>query len=221
MIVYDEPFLREPQGSRIARAWLAAQAAADNSKEKDAILRPAIYRTTYLERFDDGWRFTATDTYWTACAWVGDVIDPDDEVPRHHDAPAAGELPLTSLAVVDHEYRIRDLLGYIVRRTAKLDASKPDTPMLVTIASGRSTDTPTLDPLFDRDRVLVEIPDVEFVAGYVNDVEYPNVARIHDQHRPEDAGALVGGRAAGGGGSSSDHGERRTVHPASWPATGG
>lgn len=186
----DEAFLDERTGSRIARAWLAAQAAADNSKDKDVALRPSIFRTTLVERFDDGWRFTATDTYWTACAWVGDIVDPDKEVPLYHEVPAAGELPLSSVAVVDHEYRIRDLLAFVVRRTAKLDAAHPDTPLLVSVVSGRSADTPTLDPLFDRDRVLVEIPDVETVAGYVNEIEYPNVARIHDQHRPEDSDAL-------------------------------
>lgn len=185
-----EAFLDERAGSRIARAWLAAQSAADTAKDKDAALRPAIFRTTLVERFDDGWRFTATDTYWTACAWVGDIVDREEEIPRYHDLPAAGELPLTSVSVVDHEYRIRDLLSFVVRRTAKVDATHPDTPLVVAIASGRSPSTPTLDPLFDRDRVLVEIPEIETVAGYVNEVEYPNVARIHDQHRPEDSGSL-------------------------------
>lgn len=181
-----EVFLDERAGERIARAWLAAQAAADNAKDKEVALRPSIFRTTLVERFDDGWRFTATDTYWTACAWVGDVIDPEDEIPRYHDLPAAGEAPLTSVAVVDHEYRIRDLLAFVVRRSAKL----PLTPIVVSIVSGRSPDAPTLDPLFDRDRVLVEIPEVEQVAGYVNEIDYPNVARIQDEHRPEDSAAV-------------------------------
>jgi hypothetical protein len=190
-VLQEATWLYTERASRIARAWLAAQAAADNSTDKGTIARPSLFRTTLIEQFTDGLRFTATDSYWTACAWVGHPTDPDDDdCTTYHPAPEAGEAPRRSLPVVDHEYRIRDLLAYIVRRTAKVDAEHPDTRLAIRVEDGRSPDVPTLDPLFDRQLVLVEIPDVETVAGYMNELGYPNVARIHDEHRPENAGHL-------------------------------
>jgi len=179
-----EILLHAEHGSRLARGWLAAQAAAENDAE-----RPALHRTTLIDVFEHGVRFSATDSYWSATAWVGDPEDDSDGAPSMP-APEWDEVPVRSVAVCDHEYRIRDLLSYVVRRTVKVDPEHPDIALTVTVRTERSDEVPTLDPLFDRDRVDVLIPGVEQVAGYVNEVEYPNVARIHWQYDAASATAL-------------------------------
>jgi hypothetical protein len=178
-----ELLLHVEHGSRFARAWLAASLAASNDAE-----RPALHRTVCLERFlDAGYRLTSTDSYWTASAWVGDPVEPDEPHGALYDPPGRGEIPDRTVPIVDHELRIRDLMRFVARRTKKIDAEHPDIPLTFTITRDRSDDIPTLDPLFDRDRVDVQIPAVEQVAGHVNEIEFVDVARFHWEFDPVDA----------------------------------
>lgn len=178
--------LHVEHGSRLARAWLAASSAATNDAE-----RPALHRTTLVEVFGTGVRMSATDGHWTAAAWCGDPEEPGDPIESVPlPPPERGEMPDTAVPVVDHEYRIRDLMAFVARRTQKVDDEHPDIPLTITITRDRDEVVPTLDPLFDRDRVDVQIPGVEQVAGHVNDIEYPNVARLHWQHDQADTTAL-------------------------------
>lgn len=177
-----ELLLHVEHGSRLARAWLAASSAATNDAE-----RPALHRTTLVEIFDTGVRFSATDSYWTAVAWCGHPEDPGDPIESQpFAAPGRGEVPELVVPVVDHEYRIRDLMAFVKRRTQKVDDEHPDIAITMTITRDRDEIVPTLDPLFDRDRVDVQIPGIEQVAGHVNDVGYPDVARLHWQHDHQD-----------------------------------
>lgn len=183
--VFASALVDVEHGSRFSRAWLAASTAASTDDD-----RPALFRTTCVEVFDDGYRLTSTDSYWTASAWVGDPVDPDQPWGQLADSPAIGELPARVVPVVDHELRIRDLMRFVARRTKEVDASHPDIPLTFRVVRDRSEDIPTLDPLFDRDRVDVSIPAVEQVAGFVNEIEFVNVARFHSEFAPEYAAEL-------------------------------
>jgi len=160
------------QGSRLARAWSAVAGAAATDKD-----RPALYRTTYLEQHLTGVRLTACDGYWSASAWVGDLVDPDDPTSGHHTAPKATAPPLVAVAVVDQDLRILGLMRYVVGLTVKLDpVTHPDIPVTIHVTD----EEPAADTLpdLDRDVVRVDIPGAEHVNGAVNEVDYPNISRL-------------------------------------------
>lgn len=180
----DHELLRVGHGSRFSRAWLAVSMAASQDEAQ-----AALFRVTCVERFDDGVRLTSTDSYWTATGWVGDLLDPDD-VGSVAAPPEVDELPERVVSVVDHELRIRGLMAFIARRTKKVNPLNPDVPVSFMVTRDRSDVVPTLDPLFDRDRVDVEIPATEVVAGYVSDVEFVDVARFHWEFDPRRAKVL-------------------------------
>lgn len=163
--------LDTPHGSRFARAWLAVSSAASTDKT-----RPALYRVVVVAVYDTGVRLTSTDSYWSAEAWVGDPVDPDDPDLGRHGPPGRREQPLAAVPVLDYDRRIAGLMGYIVARTHKVNAEHPDTPVTVTVVDEDTAAAGTLD--LDRELVRVSIPGAEDVTGYVNEVEFPNMDRL-------------------------------------------
>lgn len=184
-LVEGELLLHVAHGSRFSRGWLGAATAASQDDK-----RPGLYRATAVEVFDTGYRLTSTDSYWTASAWVGNPLDESEPHGALHPAPGPGELPERLVPVVDHELRIKELMRFVARRTKEVDATHQDIPLTFMITRDRSDDIPTLDPLFDRDRVDVSIPAVERVAGHVSEIEFPNVARLLWQYDSENAAEL-------------------------------
>lgn len=178
MIDDDEVFeLTAPHGSRFARGWLAAFAAAGRDDE-----RRALYRAVLVERFGTGVRFSCTDGFWSACAWVGDPVDPTAESPVFHDPPGVGEVPADTLTVIDVELRIRDLMQFVARCTKKIDADHPEVTLTLRVRSDHDPDVPRLDSSLDQDLVEVAIPSIEHVTGHVSEVGFPNLSRLHWQH---------------------------------------
>jgi hypothetical protein len=177
----DAVLLDVAHGSRLSRGWLAGSAAAGTDDGQ-----PGLYRVTNVEEFDGGFRFSSTDAYWTASAWVGDPVDPTDPLGEVIPPPTRGEIPTRTVAVVDVEYRIRDLMRFVARRTKEVAADKPDVPIVMSICRDRDEQAPTLDPSFDRDRVDVQIPHLEQVAGSVSEVAFPDVARLNWQFDADD-----------------------------------
>lgn len=160
------------QGSRLARAWLAVAGAASTDKE-----RPALYRVVLLEVYDTGARLTATDSYWSAAAWIGDPIDPTEPItsPRHAEPTRGG--PLTTVPIIDHDKRIAGLMSYVVAQTGKVDETHPDVAVSLSITD-EYDDLPGTLPDIGRDLVRAEIPGAEHVTGYVSEIEYPHLGRL-------------------------------------------
>lgn len=197
-----------PQGSRLARAWLAVAGAASTDKE-----RPALYRVTLLDVYEHGVRLSATDSYWSATAWVGDPVNPAEPITsERYSEPSARTEPLTSVPIIDHDKRIAGLMQYVIAQTAKVDELHPDVPVSLSVTD-EYDDLPGTLPDLGQDLVRAEIPGAEHVTGYVSEIDYPNLARlIHDQE--SSAGAItdlamsprilkaIGGAVERGGGLS-------------------
>jgi hypothetical protein len=163
------------QGSRLARAWLAVAGAASTDKE-----RPALYRVVLLEVYETGVRLSATDSYWSATAWVGNPIDLTEPLTSDHHPEPRGE-PLTSVGIIDHDKRIGGLMAYVRQQTSKLDEMHPDVSVTVSVTDEHD-DSPNTLPDIGRDLVRVEIPGAEHVTGYDSEIEYPHLGKlIHAQ----------------------------------------
>lgn len=162
-----------PHGSRLARAWLAVAGAASTDKE-----RPVMYRVVLLELFETGVRLSATDSYWSATAWIGDPIDPDEPLTSDREPEPPGTVePLTTLPIVDYDKRIAGLMEYVKAQTGKLDDLHPDISVSIGVTDDYDEQPGTM-PGLGVDVVRVEIPGAEHVSGHVSEIEYPNIGRL-------------------------------------------
>jgi hypothetical protein len=107
---------------RLARAWNSVAFAQSDDKS-----RPALYRTTLIEQFDEGVRLVATDSFILLKAWVPFVDYEDASEPRQD------ELPETATVCMDRDQRVTELMKYVQLKT-KADGS--DTPITMTMLLG-------------------------------------------------------------------------------------
>jgi hypothetical protein len=106
----------------LSRAWVSVALA---QSANDA--RPALYRSTLIEMFDDGIRLVSTDGYVLLKAWVADIdADADSE-------PGIDVLPDDVAICSDRDHRVLGLMKYIQSIT-KADGS--DSPVEVEMGLG-------------------------------------------------------------------------------------
>jgi len=166
---------------RFALAWRAVQAAASTDPD-----RPALYRTTLIERHVDGIRLVSTDGHLMLWAWVP-AADADDAP-----APDLDEAPWSEVLVADPSGLPAALAKYLAKST-KLGGGSFDRKSPVTLAVGVFDDRPnepTLGGELDRPGLIITAFNETVVAPVVGHAfpDWRTIAR----HAPVKSAAKVG-----------------------------
>lgn len=154
-------------GRRFALAYLAVALATSSIKES------SLYRSVLVDVHGHGVILAATDAYWMARAFV-----PFDPAASASWVPRLEEVPADRFVIADTDWRVRDMLRYVEKRTRGIDdPSKDVTDVDVAITRGVTIDpdpdVPMLDPTMGAPQILVEIPGEERIVVRESDAEYP------------------------------------------------
>jgi len=169
----------ELSGRTLARAWRSVQVASSDDED-----RQALYRAVHVEVFETGVRLIATDGYWLARCWA-----PADGSPWTAE-PDWDELPDNAVTMLDHDWRVRDLMKFVASVTGRKDA--PDITMTLDPALRAVNEAvPTLDPSWASPRCSIGIPEAEGVLCPVAEIEFPNWRRISAEFASAESGATV------------------------------
>lgn len=160
-------------GRATALAWLAVSLACSDSAD-----RLALYRSILIDIHPYGVTLAATDSYWLARAFV-----PFDNDFRSWHVPTLDEVPVDRFVLVDLDWRVRDLMRFIEKRTRGCDDPNKeidDIDLVVTrnVAAQIDTDTPSLDPSLMAPKVFVEIPGAERIIVTESELGYPELGKI-------------------------------------------
>lgn len=146
----------------LGRGWLSVAIAA--SKDK---LNPALSRTVSIERFPEGVRLVATDSYILLHTWVSDVDHPDAPAPDFDEAPYARAV------AIDPHGRGK---GFLAHALAMANADEDDLveiDMGLGVVDTEEDDGLTLGGMSAR-WVILDWPDHERVKLPVYEGEYVN-----------------------------------------------
>lgn len=169
----------EISGRALARAWRAVQVASSDDED-----RPMLYRAVHVEVFDAGVRLIATDGYWLARCWV--PVDGSPWTPE----PDWDELPADAVTMLDHDWRVRDLMKFVSSATGRKGA--PDIVMTLDPSLRAVSDAvPTLDPSWAAPRCSIGIPEAEGVLCPVAEIPYPSWRSLSAQFESGASGATV------------------------------
>jgi hypothetical protein len=159
----------------LARVWLAVALAQSQDAE-----RPALYRSTLVEWFDDeGIRLVSTDGYILLAGWLpyGTVFGGFDPAP----APPLYRDPDMVTVVRDVDKRALQLLAYLRSATKGQPEGKAE-PIDVTLQLIKPTGAqPSLSEELAAAKFVFEVPGAERLVLGTFDGEFPTWRQLFDR----------------------------------------
>lgn len=164
---------------RFALAWRNVQHAASTDPD-----RPALCRTTLIERHSDGVLLVSTDGYLMLWAWAA-----DDDCQQY--APGMDEAPQASVLVADPSGLPAALMKYLIKSTK--DGQHIDRKSTIELSVGTfndQPDQPTLGGDLERSGLILSAFNEKVVAPIV-ELDFPDWRRVA-RARPVKSAARVG-----------------------------
>lgn len=159
-------------GRATSLAWLAVALACGTAEGQ-----LALYHAIQVDVHRHGVTFAATDSYWLARSFV-----PFEDASSAW-VPSFDEAPVARFVVVDHDWRVRDLMRFIEKSTRGCDNPEKDVDDVDLVITRNAqhlvdTSTPTLDPSLEAPKVFVEIPGSERIIVTESELGYPELGRL-------------------------------------------